>query len=122
MVIATIRLTPQPARRREVMELLQSVQGPALARLDCLESRICEEVGKHGVICYREHWNSEAGLREHIRSDLYLNLLVALELASRPPEICFYSVSSTRGLEFIASLRAPEEAGCTVNIHPEEPQ
>ena len=113
MVIATIRLTPRPAHRREVMELLQSVQGPALAQVDCLECRICEEVGRHGAICYHEHWNSEAGLQAHIRSALYRNLLVALELSSRTPEIHFHSVASTRGMEFIETLRTTEAATFT---------
>jgi quinol monooxygenase YgiN len=110
VVIAKIRLTPQPAHRREVLELLESVQGPALARVDCLECQISEDGGKHGAICYCEHWDSEAALQEHFRSALYRNLLVALEFSSRPPEIYFHSVSSTRGMEFIESLRTQEQA------------
>ena len=54
---------------------------------------------------YAEQWESEEALREHIRSDLYLRLLSAIELSQRPPEVSFYYATETRGFDLVETIR-----------------
>jgi quinol monooxygenase YgiN len=106
VVISTLRLIPAPERRRETIEVLRSVQGPTQAQPDCLDCRIYEEENSGRAILYYERWQTEAGLHQHVRSDLYRRLLATLELSSRPPEIRFDSVAASAGMELIEGLRA----------------
>jgi hypothetical protein len=44
----------------------------------------------------------------HIRSHLYLRVLNAIQLADKPPEVCFHEDSETTGIELIEAIRFRE--------------
>ncbi len=106
MVICMVRIIPKPERRQDVLDLLQSLQGPTGVKSGCMECGIYEEYGKRKGILYVEQWLSQETLQEHIRSTMYVRVLSALELASEPPDIYFYDVSRIEGLDLIESLRS----------------
>lgn len=54
-----------------------------------------------------ERWESELGLEEHVRSEFYRRILAAIELSSRRPEVCFDTISASKGMEFLEQLRDP---------------
>ena len=105
MVISTIRLVPSPKRHAEVLEILRSVVGPAESQPGCLSCDIYEEDGPDQATLLCERWRTSAALQEHILSDLYLRVLAACELSSRPPEFCFHHVSRTQGMDLVHTLR-----------------
>ena len=109
MVISTLRFMPSPKRHSEVLEILRSVVGPAESQPGCLSCHIYEEdgPGQGTVLC--GHWDTEAALREHIRSRLYLRILAASELSTQPPEFSFHHVSKTQGMELVQQLRGSNE-------------
>jgi hypothetical protein len=53
-----------------------------------------------------QFWKSEEDLEIHIRSDEYRNLLLALEMAIKKPEIRFDNISSSTGIETIERARS----------------
>ena len=97
MITGTLRILPLPNRRGEVLEALRSIQEPALAQPGCAACHVYEEEGPERAIVLVQRWDSEAAIGTHIRSDLYDRVLGALELSSRPPEICFDHVVVERG-------------------------
>jgi quinol monooxygenase YgiN len=101
MIVGTLRILPSPNRRADVLEVLQSVQGPMLAQPGCSGCCIYEEQGPERAVVLVERWDSEAALETHIRSEAYRRILGALELAASPPEVRFDSVSATEGMERI---------------------
>src|SRR5512135_3197264 len=105
VIISTFKIAPLAKQRTEVLEILKSIQGPITAQPGCLSCDIYTEIGLGGSILFSEQWESEATLQEHIRSDLYLRILLAAELSRKAPEIRFYRVSDTQGLELIRQLR-----------------
>ena len=105
MVISTLRIVPSPKHRSEVLEILRSVQGPTETQPGCLSYCIYEEEGPDQATLLCGRWETEAALREHIRSEFFRRLLVACELSTRPPEVCFHHVSATQGIELIQQLR-----------------
>jgi quinol monooxygenase YgiN len=105
VVISTLRIVPSPKQHSEVLEILRSVLGPTETQPGCLSCHICEEDGPEHATWFCGHWESEAALHEHIRSDLYRRVLAACELSNRPPEFCFHHVSRTQGMELIHQLR-----------------
>jgi len=105
MVISTLRFVPSSKQRSEVMEILRSVLGPTETQSGCLSCHIYEEDGPDQATVFCGHWESEAALHDHIRSELYLLVLAACELSNRPPEFCFHHVSRTQGMDLIHQLR-----------------
>jgi quinol monooxygenase YgiN len=105
MVISTLEFVPSANRHSEVLEILRSVLGPTEAQPGCLSCHIYEEDGPNRATVFCGQWESEAALQEHIRSELYLLVLVACELADRPPAFRFHHVSKTQGIDLVHKLR-----------------
>ena len=109
MILAKIIITPLAGKRGAVVELLRHIQGVARGRPGCLESGVYEQCGGESAVLYLEQWQSGEELSRHIQSDLYLRLLLALELSCRPPEISYFDTADVKGMEWIESLRAQYE-------------
>lgn len=88
-----------------MLEILLSVQGPIRARPGCIACDIYEEKGPEHAVVFVERWISDAALEMHVRSDVYLRVLTAMELCGGPPDIRFEHVSSADGMELIERLR-----------------
>ncbi len=108
MTIASLRIIPLPGKREEILGILRHVEGSMRASPGCVVCAICEGCGDDPVILYIEQWRSEAELHRHIQSQLYLQILAAMDLASEPPEINFYQVANSQGMELIEALRGCE--------------
>ena len=109
MELSTLRIFPTREKRRQVLGLLRSVQGPTQAEPHCLACRIYEEDGYQEAILYLEWWDSEERFEGHVTSDLYRRVLEAMELSRIPPEMSFHRVAETRGMELIEALRGSKE-------------
>ena len=107
MVVAMLRIPLPPSRHAEVIEVLRSVQGRVQSQQGCEASHIYQEQGQDPAVVLIERWASKAALESHIRSESYLRVLCAIELAAGPPEVSFDVVSATEGMELIERLREP---------------
>ena len=63
-----------------------------------------------------EEWETEADLNRHVQSELYSWVVAAMELSARAPEIAFYGIAETRGIELIQELR--ESGSKSVRTYP----
>jgi quinol monooxygenase YgiN len=106
VVIATFRLFPPREQRRQLLSILRSVQGPTKVQPHCTSCQVYEEDGYEEAILYLEHWDSEPEFHRHVRSDQYRQVLEAVELSRRNPEIQFHQVGSTRGIDLLEELRS----------------
>ena len=50
---------------------------------------------------FEELWADEKSLTKHLRSDEYRNILLVVEMASEPPEIRFYQIVGSTGMQTI---------------------
>lgn len=105
VLFATVKLVPSRKHRNDLLGILASVRDLTQTIPGCLGCWLDDGGYLRGPVSYVEEWESEAGLRQHLRSDLYGRLLVALELASQPPEIYFHTATETRGMELIEDVR-----------------
>ena len=123
MFLSTVRLAPRTEHRQALLDILRSVQGPALAHQGCLGCRVYTEAEPDGGVLYCECWQSSSDLHAHIRSPLYRRVLAAMELSALEPEICFHSVSATEGFDLVQRLRGAEcLAASSANTLPERPR
>lgn len=103
MVRLTIALNAMSARSPQ--ELLDALRFLALGtRLEpgCLT---CTAWTSLESVHYIEEWTTEADMRRRVRSDTFTSLLGILETA-RDPRVQFDFVTTTRGLDYVAEVRA----------------
>jgi quinol monooxygenase YgiN len=105
VVIATFRIFPIRERRPQVLGILRAIQGPTKIQPHCASSQVYEEDGYEEAILYMEQWDSKLEFHRHARSDLYRQILEAVELSRQTPEIHFHEVSETRGMDLLEELR-----------------
>lgn len=105
VLFATLKLVPLGKRRNELLGILCSVRDITQNVPGCLGCWLDDGGYVRGPVSYVEEWESEDGLRQHLSSDLFRRLLVAMELASEPPEIHFHTVAESRGMELIEEAR-----------------
>lgn len=105
MILSLLRIFPRPGKRDQVLEILQSVTGPALAEPGCVGCEIAAGIGD-GSLLFVEEWKSEADLARHLRSDLYDRVLAAVEEAALPPRLLFVDLRNARGLDLVREARA----------------
>jgi quinol monooxygenase YgiN len=105
VIFSVIGLSPSPKNRGQLIEILRSVVDLTRPGAGCAGCWLSEEDYLHDHVQYCEQWESEEALHEHIRSDLYLRLLSAIELSHRAPKVDFYFMSQTKGFELIENIR-----------------
>ena len=105
MVIASFRLFPAREKRRQLMSILRAILGPTRAQPHCISCQLYEEDNYEDSLLYLESWDSEPEFHRHARSDQYRQILEAVELSRRAPEIQFHQVSGTRGMDLLEEIR-----------------
>ena len=105
MIHATIRMTIPTQKSDAVLGILRSVLDQCRDNPRCVCSHLYEDLQEKNVLMLEEVWSNEEDLDQHIRSDEYRNLLLALELAVKRPEIKFNVVSTSTGIETIEKAR-----------------
>jgi quinol monooxygenase YgiN len=113
MVVGMLRIPLALNRHAEVLEVLRSVKGLVMAQRGCKAYHVFEERDPEPAVVLFERWESMATLEAHIRSESYLRILNAIELAGGPPEVSFDVVSASEGMELIERLRMSGGSGKT---------
>ena len=105
MIISLLKMKPIPEKKNAILGILQYVKERLMLMRGCLESVIYQEYDPDPAILYLEHWQSREEMERIIQSDVYLGVLNAMDLCREKPEINFYEISDTKGMEWIAALR-----------------
>jgi quinol monooxygenase YgiN len=105
MIQATIWMKIPSHKSGEVLGILRPVVDLCEADPGCLSCHICGDLRNKSSLLLIQLWNAEEDLDRHLRSNQYRNLLLAMELASKPPEIRFDTISSSTGIETIEKAR-----------------
>ena len=63
-------------------------------------------VDPDSTLQYVEEWDTEADMRQRVRSPRFTSLLGIIESADAPPRVQFDFVTSTRGLDYVAQVRS----------------
>lgn len=111
MIHSTLRMALPAAKLTEAVRIL----GPMAERVrvdpSCLACHVYQDVQEDSVLMIEQVWKSEEDLERHLRSDEYRDVLLLMEMALAPPEVCFKVVSGSAGLEAIHRARGTQNTG-----------
>ena len=105
---AKLCIVLQTDRHDEVVSMLRSLIGPISISKGCLKCRLYQDTVEKSRVCWEEEWRTREDLYRHIASTQYLQILAALDLATKEPEVSFEHVSESLGMELIDSIRLNE--------------
>jgi len=105
MLITLLRVVVPSNRQEAVLEILRSIIDFTWGVPGCLGCVCYEELKREGALFYMEQWETKEDLYRHIQSELFLRVISAMEMAEEPPEIRFYEVTNSMGMELIEALR-----------------
>jgi len=92
------------------VRLLLSVKGDILTKRGCRSCDVSIEAADAGVVHYREEWESAETFHEHVRSEEFRRVLIAMDMSSEDPRIVVGNLSGHCGMAYLRELREPDTA------------
>jgi quinol monooxygenase YgiN len=101
MIIEIVRIFVPRKRKQEFGRALASLIGPIQVQQGCLNCRVSESCDGEEFLQVEARWENRADLILHLRSDVYKQLLLLMELGTAPPVMEFFTVVEIRGLDLV---------------------
>jgi quinol monooxygenase YgiN len=101
-----MRFLPQDVDH--AVRLLLSVKGEILTKRGCRGCDVAMEATDPDMVHYREEWESGEAFREHVRSEEFRRVLIAMDLSCEEPRIVVGNLIGHSGLAFLRNLRGPD--------------
>lgn len=105
MIDATINITVQPEKLKEVLQTFKALLGPIRRGQGCISCNCYVDVEADNRIYFREQWQTREDLATHLRSVHFGVLIGAMKLLNKEPEIRFNTIASSAGAETIQEAR-----------------
>ncbi len=105
MIQETIRIRLPASRIKEAMAILRPLVESTKTEAGCVDCELHRDVLEEAVLVFHDRWSDAEGLRRHLRSERYRDLLLVMEMAKEVPEVRFDEISHTSGLEAIETAR-----------------
>ena len=105
MITSFLKINVPLGKMKDAIQTVNSILGWTRAQPGCVSMAFYEDTNQPGTMMIFEEWENWPSLEKHIQSDSYRNILELMELSSEQPEIKFYSVADTKGMEVIERLR-----------------
>ena len=105
LAICSIEMRFDPKNVDHAIRLLLSVRGSIQAKRGC---RVCEvgmEASDPGLVHYREEWETEDVFHQHVQSEEFRRVLIALDLCCEEPRIVVGNMSGRTGMADLLKLR-----------------
>ena len=105
LAVCSIEMRFDPKDVDHAIRLLLSVRGSIQAKRGC---RVCEvgmEASDPGLIHYREEWETEDVFHQHVQSEEFQRVLIALDLCCEEPRIVVGNMSGRTGMADLLKLR-----------------
>lgn len=109
MIQARIELELAPDKVNEVLQILLSIVERTRAIAGCDGCSVYQDTQDDNRMVFEQKWLNEEDLNRYLRSEDYHRVLLVMEMAIKPPEIRFYTISSTSGVETIERARMKNE-------------
>jgi quinol monooxygenase YgiN len=105
MISMNLRIVPQPRRTAELIHALRLQMSRTEAQPGCLQCRLSQDQQEPNIVFYQVDWDDWSEVEKHIRSDRFIRILELMELSTVTPELSFFDINETRGMEYVQRLR-----------------
>ena len=105
MITSFLKIKVPHGKMKIAIQTVHSLLGWTSVQPGCISMAFYEDTNQSGTMMIFEEWENWPSLEKHIQSDSYRSILELMELSSEQPEIKFYSVADTKGMEVIERLR-----------------
>lgn len=100
-----VHLKVSPKDKGNIQKMMNAMIGATRAHVNCLHSDFFTSTMNDGEMTLMQTWKSEADLENHIRSQEFRNVLIAMEHSIAPPEVRICRAETMGGVEYIKRLR-----------------
>ena len=87
------------------IELIRSAMEPIRVKPGCRDCQISKDVEEAGTLRYNEEWTSAEAFRQHVQSEDFWPILIAMDLCSTEPQVRIGDLVMRGGLRFLLGLR-----------------
>jgi quinol monooxygenase YgiN len=105
MIIESLGLVSRRETRRELQVALSFLLGPTRVESGCVSCHLYQDVVNPNGFRFECFWKTDLDFRRHLRSEIYRQLLILMELSAEPPIVQFHTVSDTQGMELVHATR-----------------
>jgi quinol monooxygenase YgiN len=98
-----------PKDMDHAVRLLLSVRGNIQAKHGCRDCRVGMDASDAGLVHYLEEWESAENFYQHVQSEEFRRVLIAVDLCCEEPRIAVGNLSGQTGMAYLRELR--EEGG-----------
>ena len=91
----------------QAVRLLLSAKRDILTKRGCRGCDVATEAADAGMVHYREEWESEEAFREHVQSEDFRRVLIAMDMCCEEPRIVVGQLSGHGGMAYLNTLREP---------------
>jgi quinol monooxygenase YgiN len=105
MIILTLSLSVSPTDRKNAVSIFETIAGSISVKPGCKKAVLCSDVNNDDDLMLIEEWESMEEAEQHIGSDEFRKIMAIMDMAVKPPEILFHSISSTMGFELVEKIR-----------------
>jgi quinol monooxygenase YgiN len=105
MIIEILGVSLADGQVQELGRAFASLVGPIRVQPGCLSCRLFQSWSNPEALQMETRWEGHDDLIRHLKSDLYKQLLLLMELSASPPVLEFLTVHEFRGLDLIQEAR-----------------
>jgi quinol monooxygenase YgiN len=105
MIIESLQLVARRENRRELQAALSFLIGPTRVESGCLSCNLYSDASDPNRFQFECLWQTEAEFIRHLRSEIYKQLLILMELSAEQPTVRFHTIAQTRGMELVHATR-----------------
>lgn len=109
MIHASIRIKFAARQLPKARDILDSLVERTQVSPGCLGCYVYRDVRESRVLLYEQWWESKEDLDRHLRSALYQQVVLVMEMAEEFPVVRFNEISRTSGMETVAKSRGVVE-------------
>jgi quinol monooxygenase YgiN len=105
MIQATVKMVLPPGRMKEALAILGPIAERTKTERGCLDCQLHRDALEEHVLVLENRWADEENLQRYLRSAEYRDLLLVMEMAEKPPEVRFDTVTHSTGFETVEKAR-----------------
>lgn len=104
MIVVVGRVSTDPAKRAQLIEVAQKVAAASREEAGCISYRVFEDTEQPNHFVFVEEWAGEDALQQHFRTPHIAEFMQAIPgTIVAPPDVKFHQIATTRDLSEVGA-------------------